>query len=61
MGIVGAAQICDYAASKAALISLNESLRYELNHWYVPVNIIIRSILLILYCPVIIARKFERR
>lgn len=34
MGIVGAAQICDYAASKAALISLNESLRYELNHCY---------------------------
>ncbi|EAU84355.1 retinal short-chain dehydrogenase/reductase [Coprinopsis cinerea okayama7 len=34
MGIVGAAQMTDYCASKAALVSFNESLRYELDHRY---------------------------
>ncbi|KAI0700718.1 retinal short-chain dehydrogenase/reductase [Cytidiella melzeri] len=33
-GIVGMAQMTDYNASKAALISLHESLRYELDHVY---------------------------
>ncbi|KAF7793709.1 hypothetical protein EIP86_004825 [Pleurotus ostreatoroseus] len=33
-GIVGMARMTDYNASKAALISLNESLRYELDHVY---------------------------
>ncbi|CCM00681.1 uncharacterized protein FIBRA_02720 [Fibroporia radiculosa] len=33
-GMVGMAQMTDYNASKAALISLNESLRYELDHKY---------------------------
>ncbi|KAF8663416.1 hypothetical protein AX16_000988 [Volvariella volvacea WC 439] len=32
MGIVGVARLTDYCASKAAVISLNESLRYELDH-----------------------------
>jgi len=37
MGVVGAAQMTDYAASKAALINLNESLRYELDkHYHAP-------------------------
>lgn len=31
MGLVGSAQMTDYSASKAALVSLNESLRYELD------------------------------
>jgi len=34
MGLVGAAQMTDYNASKAALISLHESLRYELDKRY---------------------------
>ncbi|WWC68968.1 uncharacterized protein I206_102904 [Kwoniella pini CBS 10737] len=34
MGIVGAAQMTDYCASKAALISLNQSLRFELDNRY---------------------------
>ncbi|KAK7675902.1 hypothetical protein QCA50_021167 [Cerrena zonata] len=33
-GMVGMARMTDYCASKAALISLNESLRYELDHVY---------------------------
>ncbi|EMD40937.1 hypothetical protein CERSUDRAFT_149498 [Gelatoporia subvermispora B] len=33
-GYVGMAQMTDYCASKAALISLHESLRYELDHQY---------------------------
>lgn len=33
-GMVGMAQMTDYCASKAALISLHESLRYELDHQY---------------------------
>jgi len=34
MGMVGSAQMTDYNASKAATISLNESLRYELDKRY---------------------------
>jgi len=34
MGLVGAAQVADYCASKAAVIGLHESLRYELDHRY---------------------------
>jgi len=34
MGLVGSAQMTDYSASKAALISLHESLRYELDNRY---------------------------
>ncbi|QRV76747.1 short chain dehydrogenase [Ceratobasidium sp. AG-Ba] len=34
MGLAGAAQMSDYCASKAALIGLHESLRYELDHLY---------------------------
>lgn len=34
MGLVGAAQISDYSASKAALVKLHESLRYELDKRY---------------------------
>ncbi|GBE79942.1 Dehydrogenase RED2 [Sparassis crispa] len=33
-GLVGMAKMTDYNASKAALISLHESLRYELDHKY---------------------------
>ncbi|KAI0960464.1 hypothetical protein AcW1_004970 [Taiwanofungus camphoratus] len=33
-GMVGMARMTDYNASKAALISLHESLRYELDHKY---------------------------
>ncbi|KAI0089079.1 retinal short-chain dehydrogenase/reductase [Irpex rosettiformis] len=33
-GIIGMARMTDYNASKAALISLNDSLRYELDHVY---------------------------
>jgi len=33
-GMIGAAQMSDYCASKAALISLHESLRYELDKRY---------------------------
>ncbi|KZT70370.1 retinal short-chain dehydrogenase/reductase [Daedalea quercina L-15889] len=33
-GLVGMARMTDYNASKAALISLHESLRYELDHKY---------------------------
>ncbi|KAI0677386.1 retinal short-chain dehydrogenase/reductase [Trametes maxima] len=33
-GMVGMARLTDYNASKAALISLHESLRYELDHVY---------------------------
>ncbi|KAJ3534274.1 hypothetical protein NM688_g7160 [Phlebia brevispora] len=33
-GMVGMARMTDYNASKAALISLHESLRYELDHAY---------------------------
>jgi len=33
-GMIGVAQMTDYNASKAALISLHESLRYELDHQY---------------------------
>jgi len=33
-GMVGMSQMTDYNASKAALISLHESLRYELDHKY---------------------------
>jgi len=31
MGLVGSAQMTDYSASKAALVNLHESLRYELD------------------------------
>ncbi|KIJ56770.1 hypothetical protein M422DRAFT_150098 [Sphaerobolus stellatus SS14] len=34
MGLVGASQISDYSASKAAVIKLHESLRYELDKRY---------------------------
>ncbi|KAF8897816.1 retinal short-chain dehydrogenase/reductase [Infundibulicybe gibba] len=34
MGMVGVAQMTDYNASKAAILSLNESLRYELDKRY---------------------------
>ncbi|KAH7105486.1 retinal short-chain dehydrogenase/reductase [Auriculariales sp. MPI-PUGE-AT-0066] len=34
LGLLGAAQNMDYCASKAALISLHESLRYELDNRY---------------------------
>lgn len=34
MGMAGAAQMADYCASKAGLISLHESLRYELDKRY---------------------------
>ncbi|KIM91192.1 hypothetical protein PILCRDRAFT_168122 [Piloderma croceum F 1598] len=34
MGLVGSPQMTDYSASKAALISLHESLRYELDKRY---------------------------
>ncbi|KAG9218830.1 hypothetical protein CCMSSC00406_0001056 [Pleurotus cornucopiae] len=34
MGLVGSAQMTDYCASKAALVLLNESLRYELDKRY---------------------------
>ncbi|EGO02038.1 hypothetical protein SERLA73DRAFT_177744 [Serpula lacrymans var. lacrymans S7.3] len=34
MGLVGSAQMTDYSASKAALVSLHESLRYELDKRY---------------------------
>uniref|UniRef100_A0A8H7Y088 Short-chain dehydrogenase/reductase 3 n=1 Tax=Psilocybe cubensis TaxID=181762 RepID=A0A8H7Y088_PSICU len=34
MGLVGAAQMSDYCASKAAVKSLHESLRYELDNRY---------------------------
>ncbi|EIN10537.1 hypothetical protein PUNSTDRAFT_43416 [Punctularia strigosozonata HHB-11173 SS5] len=34
LGLAGAAQVSDYAASKAALIALNDSLRYELDKHY---------------------------
>ncbi|KDQ64381.1 hypothetical protein JAAARDRAFT_28003 [Jaapia argillacea MUCL 33604] len=34
MGMVGAAQMTDYNASKAALVSLHDSLRYELDKRY---------------------------
>jgi len=34
LGMAGAARLADYCASKAALISLHESLRYELDHVY---------------------------
>jgi NAD(P)-dependent dehydrogenase (short-subunit alcohol dehydrogenase family) len=34
MGMVGAAQMTDYCASKAAVVSLHESLRYELDKRY---------------------------
>ncbi|KAI0775952.1 retinal short-chain dehydrogenase/reductase [Trametes elegans] len=33
-GMVGMARLTDYTASKAALITLHESLRYELDHVY---------------------------
>ncbi|KAH9948370.1 retinal short-chain dehydrogenase/reductase [Amylocystis lapponica] len=33
-GMVGIAQMTDYCASKAAVVSLHESLRYELDHKY---------------------------
>jgi len=33
-GMVGMARMTDYNASKAALVSLHESLRYELDHQY---------------------------
>jgi len=32
MGLVGAAQMSDYNSTKAALVNLNECLRYELDH-----------------------------
>jgi len=34
MGLVGSAQMSDYCASKAAIVALNESLRYELDNRY---------------------------
>ncbi|WVQ94409.1 hypothetical protein IAU59_001488 [Kwoniella sp. CBS 9459] len=34
LGLVGAAQMTDYCASKAALISLNQCLRFELDNRY---------------------------
>ncbi|KAI0082386.1 retinal short-chain dehydrogenase/reductase [Panus rudis PR-1116 ss-1] len=33
-GLVGMAKMTDYCASKAAIVSLHESLRYELDHQY---------------------------
>ncbi|KAF9238743.1 retinal short-chain dehydrogenase reductase [Melanogaster broomeanus] len=35
MGYVGCAQMTDYCASKAALVNMHESLRYELDNRYV--------------------------
>lgn len=34
MGLVGSAQMTDYSASKAAVINMHESLRYELDNRY---------------------------
>ncbi|KAK8861319.1 hypothetical protein IAR55_002138 [Kwoniella newhampshirensis] len=34
LGVVGAAQMTDYCASKAALVNLNQSLRFELDNRY---------------------------
>ncbi|KAF9226687.1 NAD(P)-binding protein [Gyrodon lividus] len=34
MGLVGSAQMTDYSASKAALVNMHESLRYELDNRY---------------------------
>ncbi|KAI6130321.1 retinal short-chain dehydrogenase/reductase [Pisolithus croceorrhizus] len=34
MGLVGSAQMTDYGASKAAVVNLHESLRYELDNRY---------------------------
>jgi len=34
MGVTGSAQMTDYCASKAAVIALNQSLRYELDNRY---------------------------
>jgi len=34
MGFVGSARMSDYSASKAALVTMNESLRYELDNIY---------------------------
>ncbi|KAN0097551.1 hypothetical protein V8E55_001997 [Tylopilus felleus] len=34
MGLVGSAQMSDYSASKAALLNMHESLRYELDNRY---------------------------
>ncbi|KAG8955569.1 hypothetical protein FRC04_007560 [Tulasnella sp. 424] len=39
MGLVGAAQVADYSASKAAVVTLHESLRYELDHKHNTPNI----------------------
>ncbi|WWC87535.1 uncharacterized protein L201_002425 [Kwoniella dendrophila CBS 6074] len=39
LGVVGAAQMTDYCASKAALINLNQSLRFELDNRYETPNI----------------------
>jgi len=39
LGEVGVSQLSDYCASKAALISLNESLRYELDKRYKTPNV----------------------
>ncbi|PAV21151.1 retinal short-chain dehydrogenase reductase [Pyrrhoderma noxium] len=39
LGLVGVAQMADYCASKAALVNLSESLRYELDKRYKTPNI----------------------
>ena len=57
MGLGGAAQMADYSASKAALFSLNESLRYELDKQYVPSSI---SYAAVVYFPSMLATKHLR-
>jgi len=39
MGLVGAAQVADYCASKAAIVNLHESLRYELDNKHNAANV----------------------
>lgn len=39
MGLVGSAQMTDYSASKAAVVNMHESLRYELDNRYNAPNI----------------------
>lgn len=49
MGMVGSAQMCDYSASKAALVALNESLRYELDHQYVIIQLVMCLVRLMMF------------